>query len=81
MLSLTHIPCPPPPCLPAPQSRRSMLSPEKLSRVADASVRSGARTWHLLPDEAVQQKIREAEERRRAMSVKMAGDQYDLEKK
>ncbi|MEW5301041.1 MAG: hypothetical protein WDW36_003924 [Sanguina aurantia] len=60
------------------QVRSQSLSAGTLARVREASL--AQRTWHKLSAEEVRGKMAEAEERRRALAVKMPAAQFDLEK-
>ncbi|MEW5318142.1 MAG: hypothetical protein WDW38_009388 [Sanguina aurantia] len=62
----------------ATQVRNQSLSADTLARVREASL--AQRTWHTLSAEEVRGKMAEAEERRRALAVKMPASQFDLEK-
>ncbi|KAG1668832.1 hypothetical protein FOA52_004926 [Chlamydomonas sp. UWO 241] len=61
------------------ENRTGMIKPETLSRAHDLSLKS--RTWHLMSDTEVSQRVAESEERRRVQDLRMPPAQYELEKK
>jgi hypothetical protein len=56
-----------------------MIPPETLQRATELSLKT--RTWHMLDEQEVKQRVAESEERRRVQDLKMPAAQFELERK